>query len=73
MVNYNLAASNNLALEQTPGAGLLANPASGILRQVVTFAKKMDQRAQAFFNAQASVRGRKTEKTTWGFESHAGF
>lgn len=73
MVNYNLATSNNLALAQTPSAGLLANFASRILRQVVTMAKHIDHRAQVFFNAQASTRSRKAEKTTWGFEPYAGF
>lgn len=73
MVNYNLAASNNLALAQTPDAGLLANTASGILRQVVTLAKTIDRRAQVFFTAQALTRGRKAEKTQWGFEANTGF
>ena len=73
MVNYNLAASNNLALAQTPNAGLLANTASRILRQVVTMAKHIDRRAQVFFNAQATTRSRKVEKIQWGFEAHTGF
>lgn len=70
MVNYNLAASDNVVLGQAPSANQLVNKAS-VLRQALTVAKRIDRRAQIFFNAQASTRSRKIGKTQWGIERHA--
>lgn len=73
MVNYNLAASDNVVLGQAPSANQLVNNKASVLRQALTVAKRIDRRAQIFFNAQASTRGRKAGKTQWGIDRHAGF
>ena len=52
MMNYNLAASDNVILGQTPNADQLVNGDSGVLRQAVTIAKRLDRRIQKFLNAQ---------------------
>ncbi|MFC3331651.1 hypothetical protein GGR41_000501 [Paenalcaligenes hominis] len=73
MVNYNLAASNGIQLDSTLSTGLAANRMQGIWHRVVTVAKRIDRKAQLFFEAQATTRGRKAKQVKWGFELHAGF
>lgn len=73
MMKYNLAASNNVTLDQAQNASQLVNNADSILCKVLAKTERLDRRMQQFFNAQASTRGRKVEKTTWGFERNAGF
>lgn len=72
MVNYKLATSNNVTLGLAPAASMLCR-LRGVVHQVVTVVKQIDHKAHAFFDAQASTRGRKVEQVEWGFESHAGF
>lgn len=74
MMKYNLAASNNVTLDQAQSARQLVNRVDdGMFSKVVTATERLDRRMQSFFNAQASTRGRKVEKATWGFDRNAGF
>lgn len=73
MTNYNLTAADCGALNTVPNADQLTRGTDSFLQQIIAIAKRVDRRAQVFFDAQASTRSRKTEKTAWGFERHEAF
>ena len=73
MVNYKLAAADSMTLEQTPALGAWLLHGHGKLRQLVILFKHWDQKAQQFFDAQASTRAQESLEVQWGFDLDSGF
>ena len=72
MMNCKLAVAGNVSLEASNASQLTCNKPN-ILNKVKRAIANFDRSAQTFFNAQASVRGRKSQKTQWGIERNEGF
>jgi|GEM_PF-1367924 len=73
MIHNNLAASGNSTFAHTASAGQFVEFKWGWIRTMLQVIAKIDRRAQRFFNAQASTRGRQPAKTEWGTRLEDGF
>ncbi len=73
MVNYRLATSNNVTLEQRSATNGCVQRGHSLWYQLVILLKQWDQKAQRFFAAQASTRAQEPLEIRWGFDLHSGF
>lgn len=73
MLNCNLAASGNVSINEAPHASQLAGNARGWLQGLISAVKSFDDRAQKFFNNQATVRSQKPVKSNYGWTRYDGF
>lgn len=73
MFNDRLAATGTTTIGQPLLAGHKVEINFEWVDIVLRVIKKLDRKAEKFFNAQAVTRGRQTAKTEWGMQLQDGF